>query len=265
VYPHYLVYWFGKWFPGFPEPLGWHTLPRLAPYIFVYVLLPVIYPAVLWYCWRNRHNRDLPSADLVLLSSSGLFLMLEILPGVNWLRVFCVSMPAIILLVWTVTRPSRWQRHSITFGWIAIVGVALASTWSRHAHAQEAVSLPAGKAIVSVKKTDKFLWLLQHTKPGDFLFQPAWPEAYVPFGLRNPTFVDSLIPNEITRPELVDIAVQQLDRRQVKYVVWAPELNTPDDPARPSEYYLGPMRSYLTSHYKRVEVFADGDEVWQRN
>jgi hypothetical protein len=191
--------------------------------------------------------------------------MLEILPAANWLRVFCVSMPGIILLVWTVTRPSRWRRYAVTFGWTAIAGVALASTWSRHANAQIAVTFPAGKAMVPAQKSDKFLWLLQHTRPGEYLFQPAWPEAYLPLDLRNPTYADSLIPNGMTRPELVDIAVQQLDSRQVKYVVWAPELNTPDDPARPREYYLGPMHSYLTSHYTRVEVFADGDEVWQRN
>lgn len=231
--PHYLAYWFGTWFPGLPEPLAWHTLPRLAPYLLVYAVPPVVYPTVLWYCWRNRRNAALPLAELLLLASTGLFLVLEILPGVNWLRVYCVAMPGLILLVWAATRVAGRRTCVVVAGWLVVVCMAIGNSWSRHSHTQTAVALPAGKAILPEQKADKFLWLAQHTRPGEFFFQPAWPESYVPLGLRNPTFVDSLIANEETRPEFVGLAIQQIDRRQVKYILWSRRLNAPNDPARP--------------------------------
>jgi hypothetical protein len=265
IYPRqYLAYWFGAWFPGLPEPLAWHTLPRLAPYLLVYALLPVVYPAVLWYCWRNRRNAALPSANLVLLASTGLFLLLEILPGVNFLRVYCISMPGLILLVWMMAHISRWRFCVIVAGWVIVACAATGHTWSRHNRAQSTVTLPAGKVILSPQKADKFLWLAQYTRPEEFLFQPAWPESYIPLGLRNPTFVDSLIANEETRPEFVDLAMQQLDRRQVKYILWSPQLNSPNEPARSWKDNLGPLRDYLFSHYTRVHTFSDQDEIWQR-
>lgn len=266
VYPRqYLAYWFGTWFPGLPEPLAWHTLPRLAPYLLVYAVLPVVYPTVLWYCWRNRRNAALPLAELLLLALAGLFLLLEILPGVNWLRVYCVSMPGLILLVWAATRVAGRRTCVILAGWLVVVCIAIGNSWSRHSHTQTAVALPAGEAILPEQKADKFLWLAQHTRPGEFFFEPAWPESYVPLGLRNPTFVDSLIANEETRPEFVGLAIQQIDRRQVKYILWSRRLNAPNDPARPWQDHLGPMRAYLKGHYKRMQVFTDGDEVWKRN
>jgi hypothetical protein len=146
-----------------------------------------------------------------------------------------------------------------------VLCIAIGNSWSRHSHTQTAVALPAGKAILSEQKADKFLWLAQHTRPGEFFFQPAWPESYFPLGLRNATFVDSLIANEETRPEFVSLAIQQIDRTQVKYLLWSQRLNVPNNPARPWEDHLGPMRAYLKSHYQRMQVFADGDEVWKRN
>jgi hypothetical protein len=51
----------------------------------------------------------------------------------------------------------------------------------------------------------------------------------------------------------------------VKYILWSRRLNAPNDPARPWQDHLGPMRAYLKRHYKRMQVFTDGDEVWKRN
>src|SRR5258708_26822097 len=45
---------------GLPEPLAWRTLPKLSQYLFVYILLPIIYPVALWRCWGGRHHPGFP-------------------------------------------------------------------------------------------------------------------------------------------------------------------------------------------------------------
>jgi len=52
----------------------------------------------------------LSAPGLVQLSLLGLFLLLEILPGVNWLRLYCIAMPGLILLVFAATRAPELQR-----------------------------------------------------------------------------------------------------------------------------------------------------------
>jgi hypothetical protein len=82
--------------------------------------------------------------------------------------------------------------------------------------------------------------------------------------LRSPAFVDGLATNEVTRPEWVDLTIRQLEDKQVKYVLCSPWLYSQLDPSRPWEDHLGPFRAYLRSHYTRVQVFSDHDEIWER-
>jgi hypothetical protein len=263
---HYLTYWFGKWFPGLPEPLAWITLPRLAPYLFVYALLPVIYPSILWHCWRNRRNPAFRcGTDLVLLAFLGLFLLLEILPGVNWLRLYSISMPGFILLVYAADCAPKLRHCVSAAGWIIVLCLAIGNTWLRYHQIQTVAALPAGKVILSAQKYEKFSWLAQHTTPGDLFFQAAWHDTYIPLDLRNPVFLDVLVANEESRPEYLELIVRQLERKQVKYILWSPLLNDPNDFSRPWEDHLGPFRAYLRNRYTLVRVFSDRDEVWQRN
>jgi hypothetical protein len=126
------------------------------------------------------------------------------------------------------------------------------------------IELPAGRTVLSPQKYEKFSWLAQHTRPGDLFYQALWVNVYPPLQLRSPAYLDVLFTNEETRPEFVDVNVQQLERTKVKYILWSPVLNEQRDSRGPWENHLGPLRTYLHSHYRRVQVFADGDEVWER-
>jgi hypothetical protein len=52
-----------------------------------------------------------------------------------------------------------------------------------------------------------------HTKRGQFFFQADWPGMYLPLRLRNPVFLDIVLPEEGTRPEDITSAIQQLERK----------------------------------------------------
>ena len=265
-YPHYQTYWFGRLFPGLPDKLTSRSLPRLVPSLFVYSLLPVIYPLVLWRCWYRRHDPESPdTGKLTLVALIGLALLLEIIPAVNWLRAYAVSMPGLILLVWAATRHKRMRSYPGVLGSILIACLAAKQTWSKYHLRDAIVQLPAGLVVLSPEKQELYSWIRQHTHTGDYFLATFWPGVYLPLALRSPVFAEMLLNSDWTRPEYVELAIRQLEERQVTYILWTPRLNGPDDPARPWEDHLGPMRTYLLSRYKQVHVFADGDQIWQRN
>jgi hypothetical protein len=268
IYPqHYVVSRHEFLFPEFHGPLTLHLLLEQAQRLLLYVLLVGIYPPVLWYCWRRR--REPASQDtmqLVLLSLAGLSFLLAIITRVNWNRIYIVSMPAIILLLWGVARLGRLRSYATTAIWVIIACVAAKQIGSRQRPPHRIALLPAGKAVVSAESNEKFCWLVQHTSPGDLFFQAQWINLYPTFTLelRSPAFVEDLRPSEATRPEYVELTVRQVEQQQVKYILWSPRLVSLDEPHRYGQDHLGPFRVFLSSHYRRVQVFSDRDEVWER-
>lgn len=263
TYPHrYLVF---KQEGLFQENLSWRGLRDLARRCFLPAMLLVIYLRVLWGCWRKRreaHIDDTP--PLVLLSLLGLLLLLTIISRANWTRIYTVSMPALILLMRMVSRNKRIQTPLAVACLIVLGCVAAKQTWATYRDNPRIADLPAGRAALSEEKYEKFSWLAQHTKPGDFLFQEEWLNVYPALELRSPAFVDGLWANEVTRPEYVDLTLQQLESRKPEYILITPGLNTPDDPSKPWQDHLGPFFVYLKTNYVFVRSFADQDEVWKR-
>lgn len=244
------------------------TLSGLAGYVqrrCVYALLLIMYPVTLWHGWRER--RSPVSRQVALLALMGLFLLLEVIPRANWTRIYAVSMPALILFLWAVGQmsPTSRGRKTLTVAlWLILGGLAAGKVLSRQRQNHFAAQLPAGRAALTQAKYEEFTWLMQHTRPGDFFFQAGWLNLYPPLELRSPAYMDTLTANEVTRPEYVALTVRQLEERQVKYIMWTKGLDTPEDPDRPWEDHLAPLRAYLESHYRLVRVFPSEDELWQR-
>jgi hypothetical protein len=267
TYPQrYVVYKRQFLFPDLHGLLTWRSLHFLVPHLSVYCLLLAIYPFVLWNCWRNRREARSPdNMQLVLLSMMGLFLLLDIITRVNWIRLYGVAMPGFILFIWILTRTEKLRRYAITTMWIVIACVAGMQALVRFHHAHRVADLPAGRVAVPAKDCEEFVWLAQHTSPGDYFFQTSWLNFYPPLELRSPVFVDGLWPIELTRPEQVALTIQQLEQRPVKYILWPTRWSSHmADPSRPWTNHLGPFREYLTSHYALVRVFANQDEIWER-
>jgi hypothetical protein len=64
---------------------------QAAPYLAVYILLPIAYGISLWRCWRFRKVPSFPWDRVTLISLVGFSLLLEVGVSVNWLRLFAVS------------------------------------------------------------------------------------------------------------------------------------------------------------------------------
>jgi hypothetical protein len=105
---------------------------------------------------------------------------------------------------------------------------------------------------------------MQHTSPGDLFFQAQWLNLYLPLELRSPVFMDSLSATDDIPQEYVTLTVEQLERQQVKYILWSPRVIALSQPYRYRQDHLGPFRAFLDSHYRRVQIFSDSDEIWER-
>ncbi len=243
-----------------PNSLILHSPAALLPYLIVAIAV-AIYPATVWQCWRNRRNPGFPWDQIVLLSLVGSFLMVECAIHPNWTRFYAISLPVIVLTVWMFIRAAKPMPSAALLMSLIIVIFALRQIKSVYINQPIRIQLPAGQVATTPAFDEMLSWLAQHTQPGDFFFRASWPGFYVPLHLRNPLFVDELVPREETRPQYVELAIQQLDANRVQYILWAANFDLHPSP----HDHLNPLREYLRAKYTPMQVFSDGDTIWQRN
>lgn len=249
---------------GFVAPATRGATPGAVEHVLICLLLLGVYPFVLRSIWRNRKDTSPPRMQVVLLAMMGLFLLLEVVTRMTWVRLYVVAVPAMILLVWLASRAQRVRAYAVASLWILLVCAAAIQTRARHHRTVIVMNLPAGRAALSPEEFEEFSWLAQHTRPGDPFFQGSLVTLYAPLGLHSPVFVDSLWPNDLTRPEYVTLTIEQLEQHRLKYILWIPRFTAPEPSADPAEDHLGPFLDYLRSHYARVHVFSNQDEIWER-
>jgi hypothetical protein len=249
--------------PNLGLPAVW-TPAVLGQTIGVYALTLLIYPLILLHCWRHRRNPDSEeNMRLALLSFVGLALLAEVLVDVNWLRLYSVSMPAVILLVWAASGTGQLRGYIRGLLWVLVVVLAIGQIGQRQSQKVAVSALPGGVVAANPQASDKLQWLASHTTPGEPFFQAPWPGLYLPLGLRNPLFLDDLSTYTQKRPQDIMRTIGELDRNSVRYVLWQPRIDH-RDPTRPWDYQLTPMREYLHDRYRQVHIFPDRDEVWER-
>ena len=127
------------------------------------------------------------------------------------------------------------------------------------------LTTPHGQlAVADPDSLEEYTWVLQHTRPSEYLYEAAAPYMYFYLDLRNPTPLPLLTNCGYTTPEQVAEAARGLEQHHVRYVVWSPStLDTIPDWERPSDNHLGPLRDYIHRHYRLVKVFTNSDEVWE--
>jgi hypothetical protein len=250
---------------GSPEILSWLQTPNGYAFLLMFCMIPVLYAVCLWIGWNRVRSRDASVYEaqrVVLLALTGAAMYVEVAHSPNAIRLYCVAVPAVILIFWLATtvtaeRATRWVGIAAAVIWMGLIGQAARQTFYRHADQSAVESLPAGTVATLPQKAEKLGWLARHTQPGQLLFEANWVEVYVPLALRNPAFTDQLESGHYTRPEFVDQSIRQLRAKRVQYVLWTPRLESP-------LYHFGDFRQFLADHYRRVVTFTDGDEVWER-
>ena len=205
---------------GLPESFSWNRPLGLWKYLIIYLMLP-LGPAFAFMTLREKRNAlDSQHRAIALLAFVGLALALEVAPSPNWLRVLCVAMPAIILVFGYIEDAyprSRTLEFSITILLIGTVSLGTLHTVSRRRQ-QTVVLLPAGPVMTTSANAAKLRSLMNHTKPGDTIFQSgmAWIYCRCTCIIRCSSM--SLETRNLTRPEYVEAAVRQLQAAPVRYI-----------------------------------------------
>ena len=247
---------------GLPAKLTSATLLQLSPYLAMYILLPVAYGLSLWRCWRWRKDPSFPWNEMLLLSLVGLTLLLEVAICVDWLRLFAISMPGIVL-AGAAIREYRFLRRSLLVGTsIALISVASCQIVKKHFVFQAKGDLPGGKLSATPEVYRKLQWIADHTHPKELLFQAGWPSVYLPLQVQNPLYIPTLSRWDSMRAQNVKDAVQQMKTYQVRYVLWTHHLDEGCEFPMCNDY-LSPFRAYLSASFKPIRRFSDGDVLWQ--
>jgi hypothetical protein len=251
---------FNSYLLGFPSVPPWHLAGRAIGFVMVYLLLPAIYIcSCVWFIRRRGRGFSVEDERILLLSLLGVALFLEVLPAPNWVRLFPISMPGIILAVQLVAGEGKFRLYIRRALWagtaiVGLLGVISAQTCPRHI-----LALPIGRATVyDDDKAVKLRELATRTKPGDYFFQAAWLDLYFPLQLRNPSYVEAL--SSSATPAQVENVIKALEEHRVRYILWSARLDA--DSTRSDA--LQPMRRYVKEHYRVVERFAPAEELWER-
>lgn len=236
-------------------------LERLA----IYLLLIIVSPFVLVLCLRRRNLEN--RIALFLLAVLGVFEMLEVIAALNWNRAAAVTIPSTILAVYLIDRRQSVHRSKLVAGaWCVLAALIVARTAPLQWHRYLRVDLPTGTALFEPQDAEEVRWLAEHTHPGDAFFEVANTRFYAPLALRNPTPVDLLTTGAYTLPTWIDEVVHGLEQSRTRYVLWSPGsgIGSLCRARTATRDQLDPLRLYLQIAYERVQVFASGDEVWER-
>lgn len=248
-----------------PRPTHWYTLAKLAAYLFIRVLLPLIYIAFfIRYRRQRRTQTDVPWDRVMLLGIVGSFLFIGIAPAATWFRYCTVSMPGIILLVWFVNQSTRLRGSATAALWVLALLFAFSESWWWQRHWRADLDPPGGRtAVVMPVLYERYRWVLDHTRPSELFFEAVDADIYFTLGLENPTRVPLVSPTDLTPPAQVEGVIGDLEKRQVRLVLWSPALDG-GKTYHAARDHLGPLRDYLRSHYHVVKTFSTGDQIWER-
>jgi len=250
-----------------PPPLSpWYGLPLLLVYLSIHILVPVVYLLFLVRYWREADaHPSQPWEQLMLINITGLLLFIGVATAPSFFRLCAISLPAWIVFVWLSTFPGKPERTLAALAWTFGLLMAVLEPVKVQRHTQSRADLPPGRAaFLEPDVCERYRWISEHTRPGEFFFEADWADVYVALGLQNPAPVPFVTNTDYTPPEHVQEVVQALETHHVRLVLWSLDIDIPRG-LSPASDHLHPLRAYLQSHYHVVKNFADGEQVWERN
>lgn len=247
---------------GHPSVHQWANWPDLAPWFLIHLLIPLVYILFFVRYWSERDLRpDEPWEALMLINTTGLGLFLSIASAPAWNRLYTISLPALIILVWFLSFSFKLERVLLRILWATVLVLAIVRPIVTQTRWKAVLDLPTGRtAFFDPGVYQETKWTLERTHPSDYFFGDQL--LCFDLRLRNPTRVAFVTPYAFTRPEEVLNVTRALEAHKVRFVGWYHGL---DDPTDAQGNYLAPLRAYIHSHYHVGEIFANGTKIWERN
>jgi hypothetical protein len=206
----------------------------------------------------------------MLLSVVGLFLFVGVAFAASWLRLCSVSLPGMIVFVWFVKSSGKPSKAFTYLLWAVGAAIFVGQSVIAQVDWRAYLNTPAGRvAFQEPDVYEKFRWLRDRTRPGDYIWQASDCSLYYLLHLQNPAPVSFVTATGYTRPEQVRDVVAALGRSRPRFVLWTVWLDVPRFGSRELFDFqvLAPIRAYLRAHYHLVRSFGapDYEQVWERN
>lgn len=265
VVKYYPADWFNTWrvyLSGFP---GLHRSSafNIPAFVLVHLIVPFVYiPALVTCISRSTAVSAESRKRVTFLAVTGLFLFLSVASAPAAVRLYSVSAPALVLLIWFLYSQGRWHRWLIALWAVLLLTVVVRPVIAQRNTLR--LNLPIGRtAFLSPAVYEKCQWMSPRSQRLDYFFND--PLLAFALRLRNPSRVSYLRPTDYTRPEEVEDAMQALEKFHVRFVSWPKELDDDKEAARhPEGNHLGPLRAYLEQRYHLAHTFSNGDQIWER-
>jgi hypothetical protein len=244
-------------FRGHNGAMKWLCVP------FLYLVVPLTYISFLWVMRRcSRTESDQPWSQLVLIAITGIAMFLAVTPSLSIMRASTVSFPAMILLAWLLHRGSGVVKYAAPgLAILSIVCVLEFVVVTQRMHSSY-LDLPAGRtAIHEPGKYDLYLWMKEHTQPGQTYLGIA--PLSLPLWLACPSPIQSPGPWEYYRPEHIARAITAMEVNRIPLLVLRSYTSFQGTVGYEPEH-LSSFDAYVLQHYRPIQSFSTGDVVWQR-
>jgi len=247
---------------GRPSVHVWANWPDLVAWPLIHLLIPLVYLLFFVRYWREaRFWPQKPWERLMLVNITGLCLFLAVASGPAWNRLYTVSLPALIILVWFLNSPLKLEKNLLRGLWAIVMVLAVVRPIVTQVHWRAYLNLPTGRtSFLDPTLYLQAKWLDQRTQPYDYFFGDQL--LCFALRLRAPSRIAFATPFDFTRPDEVQDLIRGLEEHQVRFVSWYNGLDPPVDNARDN---LAPLRRYLRNHYRVAQTFSSGDIIWERN
>ena len=269
VVRYYPADWFNNWrvyLTGRPLLHVWTTWFDLPAFALAHLIVPMVYVVFsVSFALKRRPESEKLWNRLMLVNFTGAFLFLTVASAPAYSRLYVVSPAALILLVWFLDSSRKFERAALRVLWLTVLAMAVARPLVTQIRWKAYLDLPTGRtAFFEPVLYEKCKWMAERTRPSDYFFGDHMISFVL--RLRNVGRVPFLRPTDYTRPEEVQNAIEELEKFHVQFVSWYAGLDYERDAARhPEGNHLAPIRLYLREHYHVAKIFANGDQIWERN
>ncbi len=251
------------------------SMRQAAPILFNYVLIPSIYLFFFLVLWLKREKLPVEKKlQLILLNLTGLFLAIGIFSAPTSIRLYQISIPGLISLVWISQHFFSFPKIMLSF--LTALGLlGLSYSYQRQTIPVYLLDTPSGSTVFLSKEIlSRYRWVAEHTQPNDYLYEAHHPSLYMIFQLKNPTPMPLIRPNNYTSAEQIGNVVKGLEQNSPRYIIWNGIWETPNAIQSP-DFHFKPLVDFLHTSYHRVEElnnFNDVNnkveykiEIWEKN
>jgi len=248
--------------------------PILAifPSLFYSFAIPLSVLIFVLVFWRKRieHDWDLWRGPMLMFLVTAFAVISTTNP--NYLRYYNLSATSLILIAWLLEYFNVFGKRRtlavIGFSWILLIFAAFQAYRVQTNWEYLEINAPRGRVYsANIDRMHRYIWLQEHTKPGDPVFEAFDPFVYFLLELRNPSRFTQIYPTEYTRPEFVTGTVDDLRADPPLYILWDNTYNKSDN-ERLAGDHTGPLADYVQKEYEPVGPIYEIDnkpmQIWER-